>query len=342
MLFRSTRTAAAFILGCKLFDNRLNIAGVILNQVGSKRQADLISQSIEKFTEIPVLGTIKKLNEQDFFPARHLGLITPAEYEEFSNALENARKVIEDNVDIDRIIDIAKKAPDLEFENVFIEDKRQEVGKVRIGYFNDRVFSFYYPDNIDALKNAGAEVIELSSVEDKVLQDVDGVYIGGGFPETNLDLLSKNQELMNDINDKASKGLPIYAECGGLMYMAKSIEYQNKEYNLCGVIPLKIKMKAKPVGHGYVDAEVDNDNGYFPIGLNIKAHEFHYSYIAETEESLPTCLNIKLGSGAINGRDGIVINNVFATYLHIHSVGCHEWAKGLVNQANNYKKNKIN
>ncbi|MFH1051006.1 MAG: cobyrinate a,c-diamide synthase [bacterium] len=353
-----TRTAAALVLGCKLMDSDLNIAGVIINQVAGKRHEKIIRDTIEDITGIPVIGAIPKL-DSEIMPSRHLGLITPSEYDFAEKAIDISKQAIADYIDTDKVLVIGKTADKNLITNYQLlitneernilrqaqddkkEDKgegKKEKGKIRIGYFCDRVFSFYYPENLEVLKNAGAELIKISSYEDKQLPEIDALYIGGGFPESNIELLSENNEMMESLKTAVENGLPVYAECGGLIYLGKSIDIDNKEYNLCGICPVKFKMNEKPVGHGYSEVIIDEDNPFYEKGTVIKGHEFHYSSIIEWDDRIKTCMDVKRGVGSYNRRDGIIYKNVFGTYIHIHALGCKEWAEGMLRIANLNKR----
>lgn len=333
-----TRTASSFVLGCKMLDKELNIAGVIINQVGSGRQEKLIRQAIEKDTGIQVIGAIPKLPE-DNIPSRHLGLITPDEYDKSEYSIINAKEAIVKYVDTDKILEIANSAiEDVDFvmKSISIKNDKQ----LKIGYFCDKIFSFYYQENLDALE-ADAELVKISSWEDKDLPEIDALYIGGGFPETNVDLLVHNQSMMVSVKSKIEQGMPLYAECGGLIYLADNMEIDGIYYKFSGILPINLKMFKKPLGHGYSEMFVDKENPFFEKGLIIKGHEFHYS--GSLSDVIPngTCMEVKRGFGFAKKRDGICYKNVFGSYLHIHVAGCAEWAEGMIKNAKIYHDNKV-
>lgn len=337
-----TRTAAASILGSIKLDPDLNIAGVILNNVAGERHGKVAKDAIEEITGIPVIGMIPRLPESYVLPSRHLGLITPEEFEQKSVILEDLRKVIEEYVDISKIVEIAKGAPLLDDDEpeTHSDEFHLDKGKVKIGYFKDQAFSFYYPENLESLSAAGAELIPISAIHNNDLENLDALYIGGGFPETNLTNLTLNQEMIVSLKQLAEDGLPIYAECGGLMYLAEQIEWKGMEYELSGILPIKIRMHDKPQGHGYCEATVDSDNPFYEYGTFIKGHEFHYSEIYEHDSYLKSSLAISRGVGCFNKRDGLTYKNVFASYIHIHALATPEWIKGMIKSAGNYKQLK--
>jgi cobyrinic acid a,c-diamide synthase len=206
---------------------------------------------------------------------------------------------------------------------------------VKIGVFLDRVFNFYYPENLQALRHAGAELIFINSLSDR-LPDVDGLYIGGGFPEFFLEELERNRELRENIGQAIEEGLPAYAECAGLMYLCRVITWQGRSYEMVGVIPAEVQLSRRPEGHGYVVAEVTKENPLFPVGSTLRGHEFHHSSLLASGD-LRFVLQIKKGKG-INGKeDGIVNKNLFASYVHLHALGVPEWAQAFVSLASREK-----
>jgi cobyrinic acid a,c-diamide synthase len=337
-----TRTAAASILGCQKLDLDLKIAGVILNKVAGERHAKIAKEAIEELTGIPVLGSIPKLSGNYSLPSRHLGLITPGEYDAGSVFINNFKKVIEENVDVDKIIEIVQTSPQLKIEKPeFIKRKfDSSKTKVKIGYFRDKSFSFYYPENLEMLADAESELIEISSTQNAGLGELDALYIGGGFPETNLEELSSNKGMMNSLKNLVDNGLPIYAECGGLMYLAKSVSWQGKEYLLSDILPMKVIVEKKPQGHGYSELIVDGENPFFETGKVIRGHEFHYSRIYEYDQSLKTTFSVSRGTGSFNKRDGLTHKNVCASYFHVHALATPEWVEGMIKSARKYKELK--
>ena len=208
---KTTRTAAAIIHGLREFDRSVNIAGVIINQYGGPRHKRIVTEAIEKSTGIPVVGAIPRIKGESLLPARHLGLITPAEQTDVSTMIERLGNLISENVDLEKIVSIAQNSPELECNQAVAEISAQEQRNVRIGYFSDSAFTFYYPENLENLQEWGAELVPISSLEDRSLPDIDALYIGGGFPETHADKLAQNRELMQSVKEQAEHGLPVYA-----------------------------------------------------------------------------------------------------------------------------------
>jgi cobyrinic acid a,c-diamide synthase len=338
---KSTRTLAALIKGCIDFEPGLNIAGVILNRVAGDRHEQVIRKSIEKYCHLPVLGAIPKLDSNDeLIPGRHLGLVTPAEFEDRSHLIDRLSKIAEECFDIGDLVGLAESAPQLGLIERSESPQKREPD-IKIGYFRDSVFTFYYPENLEALLNAKTELVPISSLDDNTIPDIDALYIGGGFPETQAEKLCGNRELMNAINQAALNGLPIYAECGGLIYLSRSLLYNDNKYAMAGIFPLDLVIEKKPAGHGYVVAEVSGSNPFYDTGEKIIGHEFHYSTPVEMDDTLKYCLTVKRGHGIIKGYDGLIYKNCLALYTHIHAEGTVSWAKGLAKAARQYRKNKV-
>lgn len=332
-----TRTLAAIALGCQAMDSQLRIGGIILNKVSGKRHAKVAVESIKNATGIDVIGIIPTLDIDNPLPSRHLGLVTPDENELALEAVGTASEVIRDNVDFEKFLEIANMIDEVEIPMISTEDDTVTV--VKIGYFRDRAFSFYYPENIEALRQAGAEIIGISAVEDNELGDIDGLYIGGGFPETNLEQLNLNVSMRESVRKASEKGMPVYAECGGLMYLCDRIIADGESKQMAGVLPFSVKLNKKPQGHGYVNAICNRENPFFSIGDEIIGHEFHYSSIVELSRDMKMCFKLNRGTGAKEYRDGFLINNTFASYFHIHAHNAVSWANNFFQSALKYKAN---
>lgn len=329
-----TRTAAALVLGCRMMDPDVHIAGVILNQVAGKRHEQVLRGSIEATCQVPVLGVIPK-ETRNFFPERHLGLVPPQEAEDIPSAMEFAAGRIRDCVDLDGLFGIAKCAGALGLPaSLRRESESTDPGRgVTIGVLRDAAFQFYYPENLEALEARGATVVEISSFENRPLPNLDAVYIGGGFPETHLDLLAANTVFRESLHSAIEAGLPVYAECGGLMYLCRSIAHQGSSYPMTGVFPFEVVLERKPQGHGYTRMECVTANPYFTVGESLRGHEFHYSRLVGPEPDHPFVFRLHKGHGIVAGWDGICYKNVLAAYSHIHAVGNGGWADALLRTA---------
>ena len=214
--------------------------------------------------------------------------------------------------------------------------EKKGAAKVKIGVMYDQVFHFYYPENLEALKSQGAELVLINSLEDP-LPEIDGLYIGGGFPELFLEALEKNRTLRREIKEAVEAGLPVYAECAGLMYLCESVEEEGRSYEMAGILPARVKMSKRPQGHGYVVAEVVKENSFFPQGLKTRGHEFHHSGLSP-QGHLEFAYRIERGHGIQGASDGIIYKNLFASYVHLHALGTPEWAPGFVSLASREKR----
>ncbi len=331
----ATRTMAAIIKGCQVFDPGLDIAGVILNRVAGPRQEGLIADAISQYCDLPVLGAIPRL-KQDLFPERHMGLVPFQERDHAVKAVSWARETVEQHLALDEIRRIARGAPDLagsgREESPVTPDNSGDAP--RIGFIRDRSFWFYYPENLAYLEGLGAELVEINAISDPGLPAIDALYIGGGFPETQASALSENRSFREDLRRKIEDGLPVYAECGGLMYLGEALLLEEKNYPMVGAIPVRFALQKRPRGHGYTVLEVDRPNPYFPEGETIRGHEFHYSRPIFSGDDPPDLVfRVRRGHGMDGKRDGICRKNLLGTYTHIHAAGNAKWAEYLFRAA---------
>jgi cobyrinic acid a,c-diamide synthase len=207
---------------------------------------------------------------------------------------------------------------------------------VSIGYFSDQAFSFYYPENLETLESAGARLVAVSPSGDSTLPDVDGLYIGGGFPEVHAARLADNRDFARSVRRRTEHGMPIYAECGGLMYLARQLEVDDATYPMSGVLDLKVRQTDRPQGHGYETVVIDRENPFFAMGTELAGHEFHYSKIVGGEARAAAVAKVTRGKGIGDGRDGIVAGRVWASYLHIHASATPDWATGFLASASTH------
>ncbi|MGO9139285.1 MAG: cobyrinate a,c-diamide synthase [Syntrophales bacterium] len=336
-----TRTIAAMVLGCQRFDPEADIRGLILNRVAGTRHAAVVRRSVEDHCGVSVLGTVPRLAEVPF-SERHLGLIPPQEHARIRQALQNAADIAENYLDMDGLKQVAQSAQpweDLSVPDVLPAD--EPVDPVTIGVIKDRAFQFYYPENIEALAKAGARVIEVSAISDEKLPSLDAMYIGGGFPETQAGLLAENEAFRRSLRDAAEQGLPIYAECAGLMFLGESLTVGDKQYPMVGFLGISFGMEKRPQGHGYTILNVEEENPFYPLGTEIKGHEFHYSRIlSRKEDEGHLAFRVKRGIGMDGKRDGLCRKNVLATFTHVHALGTREWAEGIVGSARTFRTGK--
>jgi cobyrinic acid a,c-diamide synthase len=328
-----TRTLAAMVLGCQRMDPGVDIRGVILNQVAGSRHEKILRASIEETCDLPVLGAVPRMD--DFpFPERHLGLTPPQEHQWVSRALERAAEVAEKYLDLEEIWKIGGSASPFQWELEEEEKLRAAAGGPRIGILRDSAFQFYYPENLQALEDRGARLIEISAVREKALPPLNALYIGGGFPETHAEQLANNLSFRLSLRDAIKNGLPVYAECGGLMYLGEKLAMDTRSYPLVGVLPVTFSMEKRPQGHGYTLLEVEKENPFYAVGRILKGHEFHYSRVLSLEEGrVRFAFRVKRGTGIKEKQDGLCWKNVLATYSHIHALGCEEWTVGLMRKA---------
>lgn len=336
---KTTRTVAAMVLGCLKLDERIDIRGVILNQIGTKRHHSIVTQAVEKYTGLPVLGSVPRM-KRDIFPMRHLGVTPHQEYEGSDEAMQLLAETATEHLDLDRIQEIM--APIGERKVIAEKQEPENEKKLRIGVLMDTAFQFYYSENLETLEQTGAELIAINAMEEEILPELDGLYIGGGFPETSAKALAANISFRNSVKAAAERGLPIYAECGGLIYLGESIELDGEVYPLAGVFPIRFGMSNKPQAHGYSIFEVDKQNPFYERGAEIKGHEFRYSTILEwSGKSEDLVFKMRRGVGFSEGREGLVMNNVLALYTHIHALGTPEWAQGFMGRCSEVKKESM-
>ena len=328
-----TRTVAAMVLGCQRIDPEVRIAGVVLNQIGSSRHEKVIRESVESACSIPVLGAIPRLRSGALLTERHLGLIPPAERGDTEALAGQLLDACTRHVDVAAVMALAREKG---VRRIFPEPKNaSDTFFVRVGVVRDSAFTFYYPENLEALAAGGAEIVRCSALDAAGLPDrLDALYIGGGFPETHAHALAANRPFLDSLRQAARNGLPVFAECGGLMLLSQSIWWQGKRYRMAGALPFDVDVcPGPPQGHGYVDLQVDTPNPYFPVGTTLRGHEFHYSRIMNGDRELSAVCQVTRGTGCGNRRDGLVVNNVWAAYTHLHALGAPEWASGILQAA---------
>ena len=333
---KTTRTVAALVLGCQAFDPRIRYAGVILNQIATSRHESIIRQSLEKYTDLPVLGIMPRL-KQDIFPMRHLGVTPHQEYAEAGEAVDRLAALAENHFDLDTIIVGMREVIPLPPVSGI-----HAAPKLTIGVLRDAAFQFYYEENLEALRTAGAKLVMINALSSRELpQDLDGLYIGGGFPETSARQLADNISFRQSIRERIDAGLPVYAECGGLIFLGRSILLQGQEYPLAGVFPVTFALSAQPQAHGYSTFTVEKANSFYPVGTRIKGHEFRYSMVHQWDgKTEDLVLNMKRGAGFYGGRDGLVKNNVLALYTHVMASGTPQWVEGFIAAAQRFSKCK--
>ncbi|MDR3223710.1 MAG: Ni-sirohydrochlorin a,c-diamide synthase [Methanobrevibacter sp.] len=312
------KSAAAIVLGFKSLDTELKIEGVILNKVKGKKHYLKTKESVETLTNTKVIGGIPR-DDKIAIEQRHLGLVPALEKEKIAKSIETWGKIVEEYIDLDSLIDIMKA-----FKTPKDTGKLWEVGNkkpVKIGLAKDDAFNFYYQDNIDALKENNAKIIQFSPLHDEILPDVDGLYVGGGYPEVFRKELEKNSSIRESILKFHNNGNYIYGECGGLIYLSKSID----KYRMCDIIPFSSTMTSKVQGLSYIICKSKRDNILTEKDEVFKGHEFHYTKLNDVSSG-NFAFEIQRGKGIINRNDGLTYKNTLANYLHIHACSCPNFA----------------
>jgi cobyrinic acid a,c-diamide synthase len=338
---KMTRTAAAIALGMKMLDPDLNLAGVLLNRTANARQEAIMRSAIESETGLPVLGAIPKA-EENLLPGRHMGLVTPQEHAQAERTVNAAADLVRGSVDLKRLRDIAETAklnPMAGREACDGSTDCLDARDLRIGCFSGSAFTFYYPENLEAIDRTGAARIDIDPLKNPELPPLDALYIGGGFPETHAAQLADNVSFRRSVAAAARSGLPIWAECGGLMFLSRSIQWKESNYPMAGFLPIGITLGDKPAGHGYEEVVADRPNPFVKTGTLLRGHEFHYSKIVEGSQ-FETAFEVRRGVGLGHGRDGMVMNRTLASYLHAHSLASPDWAHGLIRAAKEYKRER--
>ena len=323
-----TRGIAPLILGYQAFDRNIRIAGVILNQLGGARHEAKLRAVIRHYTDVPVLGAIQH-DDSLTIVERHLGLVPSNETETPQQRIGEIGARVAAGVDLDQLLAIAAQVAPLP---AMVPDAGAADGRrVRLGIVRDAAFGFYYPGDLDALAAAGAELVPISALHDHRLPPLDGLFIGGGFPEMHLDALAANASLRHELRAAIDAGMPAYAECGGLMYLARSIETNGRSAPMVGAIAADIVMHTRPVGRGYVHLR-ETGRGLWPQPgtAEIRAHEFHYSSVENLAPGTRFAYRVERGHGIDGKHDGIVVNNLLASYSHLRDVTANPWARRFV------------
>ncbi len=333
-----TRGIAPLILGYQAFDPEIKIAGVILNQLGGSRHESKLRSVIEHYTDVEVVGAVYR-NKDMSIEERHLGLMPSNEDDSADVKITQIRDLLKQQVDLEKIKTIANSAetlPDYQSKQDQISSK-----DIRVGVVKNDAFGFYYPGDLQALENAGAELVFIDTIRDKKLADIDGLFIGGGFPETRMDELQANAGMRSDIKTAIDNGLPTYAECGGLMYLSRSLDWHGKKANMVGIIPADTVMYEKPQGRGYIRLKETDDHlwsNITPLPSDIIAgHEFHYSALENLDPSVRFAYRIVRGTGIDGENDGIVYKNLLACYAHLRDTANNHWAQRFVQFIRNCK-----
>ncbi len=333
-----SRTAAAIVLGYKNFDPNVNLAGIILNRVCSPTHAKWCKEAIETVTTIPVIGALP-ISKEVSMPERHLGLIPTSERKAMNSFFSKLTDFAQDNVDVDRVIQAAQSAEKLPDTNSRIYPEKNHAKKAIIGVAFDEAFNFYYQDNIDLLEAYGARVEFFSPIHDKNLPPkVDGLYLGGGFPEMLPKQLEANGSMRKVIKKAAEGDMPIYAECGGLMYLTDSIcDFERNSFKMVGFLSGKTLM-TKNLSLNYTLAEVKCNNPLSKAGDLVKGHEFHYSKICDIPSDARFAYLMKRGAGIDGKNDAWIEHNVLSSYMHLHFAYNPKLVKNFIEDCEQYSR----
>lgn len=344
-------SAAAIALGFKLYDEKVRLAGVILNRIGSDNHQKMIEDALARL-QIPVLGAVRR-DEALVMPERHLGL-TPVEENEAVRTVDAMGEAMTRQINFAAIMQVAHGAPLLQkipnerdaYLSHVIEGRKRsfpdDFGKIRIALARDEAFSFYYPESLATLERLGAKIVEFSPLKDRELPEADGLLLGGGFPEMFAEKLSGNREMLQSVQRAAEDGMPIFGECGGYMYLSEALtDFEGREYSMCGILPGRVQMNKRLQMVGYVEAELQRDCCLGQAGMKLKGHEFHFSSEIAGEADITgerAFQFTRMRNGAVY-PGGFVSSrgNVTGSYLHIHFAGCPEAAVAFVGNCWNYR-----
>ena len=344
---KMTRTAAALVNGCLSFEEGVRIGGVILNRTGNSRHRDMVRRAVEDLSGVPVLGVLPRRKEP-FIMERHMGLAGMHEHTHAEARLNALADFMAEHVDLEQILALARTAAPIPesalppSQDVKISSNVPE--RPVIGYVQDAAFWFYYQENLDALTGAGAQLVPVSLLDSLPWPTIDGLYLGGGFPELYVERLSADKAMRARVAGLSRAGLPVYAECGGFMYLAENLTVQGKKYPMAGVFPCTVEFCDCPQGLGYVEAETVMDTPFHPRNATFRGHEFHFSrYVEEKDSVAPECtLRLHRGRGMIGRNDqrldGLLKMNTFASYTHIYAPALPDWAPAFVALCRSWRK----
>ncbi len=340
---KSTTTVAATVLGCRQYDPSVTLACVILNNVSSARHESVIRKAIARSSGIPVVGAVPR-QRGDAFPERHMGLTPFHEHPEVQQAISASASLAERYLDLETLWSASCAASEIESTSISSIDvpSSAQGDRVVIGVIRDRAFQFYYPDNLEALELRGASLREINALHDRALPgDIDALYIGGGFPETQAAELAANESFCASLRNAAENGLPVYAECGGLIYLGRSLVVGGERYPMTAVLPVDFILEKRPQAHGYTILKSRASSTFLEKGVDIRGHEFHYSRVCHIDGDPLMAYHVERGSGIDGMGDGIIYKNVVASYTHIHALATPQWAPALIRTARTHRNAQV-
>lgn len=336
-----TRGIAPLLLGYRAFDPAVDVAGVVLNRVATARQEGKLVAAVERYTDVPVLGAIGR-HEGLLVEERHLGLTTPQETDDVERIVARLAETVALGVDLPRLEAVAEtRGPAAERARPIVVAGGRAATPADapvIAVARDAAFCFYYQDDLEALEKAGARLAFFSTLEAARLPDCDGLFVGGGFPESRIAALAANAGLRADVAEKGRAGLPIYAECGGLMYLSRKIVWNGVEGEMVGLVPGDAVVHDRPQGRGLVlleetpampwpDAAAIAEGG---APRRVRAHEFHYARLENLAPGLSYAWKVRRGEGITGADDGVVIANTVASFAHLRDTSRLDWARRFV------------
>ncbi|NHV60242.1 MAG: hydrogenobyrinic acid a,c-diamide synthase (glutamine-hydrolyzing) [Candidatus Verstraetearchaeota archaeon] len=308
-----TRSAAALLMGLKAMDRQVSIAGVILNKVKDIRHEEKLKRAISHYTNIAVLGCLYRTPFLEI-KKRHIGLTMPHETPEVAEKIKVAAELLEENLELEAILEIAKTAPPIEQEPVVYLN---EAEGIVVGVFMDGAFSFYYHENLSILKEMGAKISVIDSLSDQSIKDeISGLIIGGGYPELFSKELEENAQMRRVIKERIMDGLPVIGECGGLMYLCRSIEWAGVRRSMVGIFDGDVIMHQEPQALSYVELESVRSSPIASTGRILRGHEFHYSSIQGISSEF--AFRVLRGKGIRDRMDGAVCQSAVGMYTHLH------------------------
>lgn len=317
-----TRGIAPLLRGYVDFDPSIRIAGVILNKTGGSRHEGKLRAAVETYTDLPVLGAIGVAPEMDL-SERHLGLTVPSDRARAAEFVDGLGRRIAQSVDLDALIEVARSASSCPVAAPTTSSPARWPG-LRIGIARDEAFTFYYPDDLEAFEAAGAELVPIDTMRDRALPDVDGLFIGGGFPEVHARALAANVTLRADIRRALEAGLPAYAECGGLMYLCRTLEWRGERHDMVGFFDAETVMQARPQGRGYVRFAPEPAALWPESRAEQRAHEFHYARLDKLTDPI-FGRSVTRGHGIDGQHDALVRGNTQAGFIHLRHSAQSPW-----------------
>jgi cobyrinic acid a,c-diamide synthase len=328
-----TRGVAPLVLGYQAFDRDIRIAGVILNNLGGSRHESKLRAVIEHYTDVEVIGAVQH-DASLQIAERHLGLVPANEQDAARARIEHVGERVASQVDLDRLLAIGDSAP--QRTRFTAPDALAPGERLRIGIAHDQAFGFYYSEDLDSLRAANVELVDIDTLQAKALPEVDGLIIGGGFPEMFMAALEANTSLRMQIRDAIEAGLPTYAECGGLMYLSKSLSWQGQTRQMVGVVPGDTVMHDRPVGRGYARLQPTGADRW-QEDAPIPAHEFHYSSLENLPADSIYAYQVLRGHGIDGQHDGYQQHNLLAGYVHRRGTGAQGWIAPFLKQVRAHK-----